>query len=215
MLAFPFETITAAANRASVIDRVFDFFGLAGLPVPNADFNDDGIINSADYTMWRNSLGQATQPGAFGDADYNGIVDRDDYLVWRQQFGTTRDVGSASSAEVPQASLVATVAETTDRVGTSAFTRSVAIANLPTIRDGRNTIRGTASRPIATREVAPASTRDLLLLLDDPAWTSQSVDHGSREVRRHQADKDASPLWKFGSGARETSLSVKNRPVFS
>ena len=38
MLGFPFETITTAANRAAVIDRVFDFFGLNEIP-PNADFN--------------------------------------------------------------------------------------------------------------------------------------------------------------------------------
>ncbi len=55
MLGFPFETITTAANRAAVIDRVFGFFGLAAPPPPNADFNGDGTVNAADYTVWRNS----------------------------------------------------------------------------------------------------------------------------------------------------------------
>ncbi len=60
MLGFPFETITTAANRAAVIDRVFDFFGLAPPPPPpNADFNGDGTVDAADYTVWRNSLARA------------------------------------------------------------------------------------------------------------------------------------------------------------
>ena len=41
MFGFPFETITTAANRAAVIDRVFDFFGLAAFGPDNADFNDE------------------------------------------------------------------------------------------------------------------------------------------------------------------------------
>jgi hypothetical protein len=97
MFGFPFETITSFADRAVVIERVFDFFGVAGLPLLNADFNEDGIVNSADYTVWRNSLGQTTQPGERGDADFNGRVDVADFQIWKLQFGTTRDGGAATA----------------------------------------------------------------------------------------------------------------------
>ncbi len=53
MFGFPFETITNAQTRAAVIDRVFGFFGLAAIVPDNADFNQDGGINAADYALWR------------------------------------------------------------------------------------------------------------------------------------------------------------------
>lgn len=87
-LAFPFETITNAANRATVIDRVFDYFGLAA-PTPNADFNGDGTVDAADYSIWRDSLGQVVSPGELGDANFDGQVDAADYSVWRDQFSLT------------------------------------------------------------------------------------------------------------------------------
>jgi hypothetical protein len=98
MLAFPFETITTAANRAAVIDRVFDFFALAPPPPPNADFNNDGTVNTADYPVWRNSLGSSVTPGDLGDADNDGDVDQTDYSLWKQQFGTSPGAGGGSTA---------------------------------------------------------------------------------------------------------------------
>jgi hypothetical protein len=99
MLAFPFETITSPANRAAVIDRVFDYFGLAVLPPPNADFNRDGTIDTIDYVIWRKNNGNAVAPGTAGDADGNGKVDQDDYQIWRTQFGTSPAVDRGASNE--------------------------------------------------------------------------------------------------------------------
>lgn len=100
MLGFPFETITSAANRAAVIDRVFDFFGLA-TPALNADFNGDGAVDAADYTIWRDSLGQTVTPGELGDANFDGQVDDADYTVWRDQFGTSPGAAAKSSGSLP------------------------------------------------------------------------------------------------------------------
>jgi hypothetical protein len=99
LLAFPFETITTAANRAAVIDRVFDFFSLAVLPPPNVDFNRDGMVDTIDYVIWRKSNGQAVPPGTAGDADGNGQVNQDDYQIWRAQFGTSPGANDGASAE--------------------------------------------------------------------------------------------------------------------
>jgi hypothetical protein len=100
MLGFPFETITTAANRAAVIDRVFDFFGLEAIPLANADFNDDGIVDAADFTVWRDTLGRSVTPGEFGDADFNGQVEAADYTIWKEQFGTSPGAGAAAAAAV-------------------------------------------------------------------------------------------------------------------
>jgi hypothetical protein len=103
MLGFPFETITTAASRAAVIDRALAYFGLAASSRPAADFNYDGAIDAADYTVWRRNKGTTVLPGTLGDADGNGSVDDADYQIWRAQFGTIPGAaGSASMSSVPQ-----------------------------------------------------------------------------------------------------------------
>ena len=57
-----------------------------------ADFNDDGVVDAADYTVWRDHLGAVgVAPYTAGDADGNGSVTQADYQVWRKQFGQTFD----------------------------------------------------------------------------------------------------------------------------
>ena len=68
------------------------------------DYNGNGIVDAADYTVWRDSLGSTTKLAADGDA--NGIVDASDYFVWTSNFGKSAGSGvgsgSVSSAGVPE-----------------------------------------------------------------------------------------------------------------
>jgi Lysyl oxidase len=48
-----------------------------------ADFNNDNVVDVADYTVWRDHFGASDQ----GDANADGVTDQDDYLLWKQQFG--------------------------------------------------------------------------------------------------------------------------------
>lgn len=57
-------------------------------PIPG-DYNDDGTVNLADYTVWRNSLGSTIAAGAGADGSGNGLIDLADYSLWRSNFGTT------------------------------------------------------------------------------------------------------------------------------
>ncbi len=56
--------------------------GLAG------DYNRDGVVDAADYTGWRDLLGQVG-PGLAADGNGDSSVDELDYQVWRDQFGKT------------------------------------------------------------------------------------------------------------------------------
>ncbi len=71
-------------------------------PALPGDYNGDGTVDAADYTVWRNSFGQ-TGSGLAADGDGNGIVDNGDYDVWRLYFGTTSGSGAAG-AQVPEPS---------------------------------------------------------------------------------------------------------------
>ncbi len=64
------------------------------------DFNFDGTVNAADYTVWRNSLGQ-TGAGLDADSNFDGIVDFIDYDTWKANFGSSLGSGDASVA-VPE-----------------------------------------------------------------------------------------------------------------
>ncbi|WP_428304911.1 glycosyl hydrolase [Lacipirellula sp.] len=51
----------------------------------NGDFNDDGIVDGADFLLWQRELGQSGALTADGNGD--GVVDADDLAIWREQFG--------------------------------------------------------------------------------------------------------------------------------
>ena len=51
------------------------------------DYNADGSVDIADYTVWRDRLGSTTDLVADGDG--NGIVDVNDYQIWRDHYGSS------------------------------------------------------------------------------------------------------------------------------
>jgi hypothetical protein len=80
------------------IDTVVVLAGQPGLP---GDFNLDGAVDTADYTIWAdNYTGSSGTGGTFstGDANCDGAVDTADYTIWADYY-----VGS-SAAAVPEPS---------------------------------------------------------------------------------------------------------------
>ncbi len=59
------------------------------------DYNGDGMVDAADYTVWRDSFDSTTNLAADGDND--GRVDFDDYTLWRDNYGQT--IASSASTE--------------------------------------------------------------------------------------------------------------------
>lgn len=72
------------------------------------DYNDDGVVDAADYTVWRDSVGDtgpnlpADGTGSLGVPD--GVVNELDYAYWRDHFGDTSEggAGGANQASVPE-----------------------------------------------------------------------------------------------------------------
>lgn len=77
----------------------------AGVPLPG-DYNQDGAVDVADYTVWRDTLGQ-TGGNFAADGDNDGDVDFADYTVWRANVGA--DAASQATA-TPAPSAMAMVA---------------------------------------------------------------------------------------------------------
>ena len=66
------------------------------------DFNYDGVVDAADYILWRHSYGHLVAPYTNGDGDGNGFVSPEDYQIWQANFGHSVGTGLGSSATVPE-----------------------------------------------------------------------------------------------------------------
>lgn len=75
-------------------------FVLDVAPSSVGDYNDDGVVNLADYTVWRSNLGATVPAYSSGDGNGNGTVDSADYLVWKTNFGTVLTSSLSMAASV-------------------------------------------------------------------------------------------------------------------
>jgi hypothetical protein len=68
------------------------------------DYNGNFVVDAADYTIWRDTLGSTTDLRANGDDTGGslGVIDAADYAFWKSQFGLGGGSGSLSSAAVPE-----------------------------------------------------------------------------------------------------------------
>jgi hypothetical protein len=67
----------------SVILAVAPTSSLTFIP---GDFNQNGTVDSADYSVWRDRLGMAS---SIGDANFDGMVTVADYTIWKSNFGAS------------------------------------------------------------------------------------------------------------------------------
>ncbi|QDU88878.1 hypothetical protein Pla175_22620 [Pirellulimonas nuda] len=74
----------------------------AGLP---GDFNNDGSVDAADYTVWRDNFGAAGP--LLNDGGLGVPIGSAHYELWRGNFGETLGALNASSAPVPEPGAIA------------------------------------------------------------------------------------------------------------
>lgn len=76
---------------------------LAVLP---GDYNADGFVDAADYTVWRNHLGEGDETNINNNGDGIDGVDVGDYALWKQHYGDTAPMnlgsGGIAGAVVPE-----------------------------------------------------------------------------------------------------------------
>jgi len=75
----------------------------AGLTVLG-DYNRDGEVNAADYTVWADNFASTVDLEADGNG--NGVIDAADYTVWADNFGTSVAL-SGSARAIPEPSSIA------------------------------------------------------------------------------------------------------------
>jgi hypothetical protein len=106
-LGIIFDTTTIEADRdvafsytnafGDFITGMVEYFASAGLP---GDYNQDGIVNAADYVVFRNHEGtNFALPNR--DSLLAGPIGQGDYNFWKSHYGDEAS-GSAASAAVPE-----------------------------------------------------------------------------------------------------------------
>lgn len=78
--------VNGALSTTPVENELVPVDGFASFPGVPSDYSGDGSWDAADYTVWRDNLGQS---GVAGDGNGNGTVDQPDYDVFRNAYGKT------------------------------------------------------------------------------------------------------------------------------
>lgn len=82
--------------------RIYSF-SVSGTSILLGDFNDDGVVDAADYTVWRDNLNSsAAALNGNGSNDPSGLVVQADYDLWKATYEANGASGPAGSASVPE-----------------------------------------------------------------------------------------------------------------
>jgi hypothetical protein len=69
------------------------------------DYNSDGVVDAADYTLWRDQRGTSGLLRS-ADGDFNGVVNDVDYAIWETQYAAPQSLDN-TAVSVPEPAAVA------------------------------------------------------------------------------------------------------------
>jgi hypothetical protein len=79
-------------ERGGVV--IYDSFATSVL----GDYNGNGVVDAADYTLWRDKLGAPAGSLANRDPSNSGVINAADYTYWKSRFGATSGAGAGGNA---------------------------------------------------------------------------------------------------------------------
>jgi hypothetical protein len=103
--AGPYIRIASSESTTGVGPRLIIEYALPET-VPG-DYNSDGVVDAADYTVWRDALGSSVAAFAGADGNGDGAVNEADHAVWAEHYGATLDGESATATPEPTTLLLA------------------------------------------------------------------------------------------------------------
>lgn len=87
-------TFSQPSNQSGAVHIDLASLQAFTIPLPG-DYNSDGMVDAADYVVWRDSLGSSTD---LPNDTTPGTVTEADYGVWKAHFGQSAGSGSGSLA---------------------------------------------------------------------------------------------------------------------
>ena len=81
-----------------------EVYNATQLPLPpliQGDYSRNGVVDAADYIVWRNTHGQSGT-GLLADGNGDTFVNNADYNLWRAHFGQVAASGATANVAVPE-----------------------------------------------------------------------------------------------------------------
>ena len=151
----------------------------------SGDYNSNGLVDAADYTVWRDTLGSTTDARADGSGSIagvpDGVVDSLDYDFWKSNFGQELLLGSGGghdggSGQIVAAAEVHAASQTISAVVENDLAVDAALIEWGSGSTGLRT--ATESKPTFRRLMANAPD-DLLLIVE----LRRSTDDQERDIQ--------------------------------
>jgi hypothetical protein len=96
-----FNSVSLPALTGSLVWNTSGLYTSGAISVGLAgDYNGNGIVDAADYTVWRDALG--TTSDLLADGNGNGLIDSGDYNVWKANFDAHSGSGAGQLNSVPE-----------------------------------------------------------------------------------------------------------------
>lgn len=92
-------------------------FGDPGVPTLPGDYNNDHTVDTADFTVWRDALGETVVSFTAADGNGDGRVDASDYHVWLSSYGTSQPALTMATGTASPQQAGTTLAEPTAVAG--------------------------------------------------------------------------------------------------
>ena len=163
---------------------------LGNLPTLTGDYNQDNVVDAADYVVWRKTVDSTTDFRADGNGD--GVIDAGDYDVWRANFGATLaspGTASAMAAATDSEALGKSPVDTSSEPNSASVARGIALETPLSRKDAavEKAVRNNQ------RPSAESDGNDLLLLATDKIrspWRHHSLvsEHGRNNHREDDDD---------------------------
>jgi hypothetical protein len=141
-------------------------------PAPGmiGNYNQDRVVDAADYTVWRDNLGKTVAPNTSADGNGDGEVDWADYEVWKWNFGQLAPVRGAAASlvvneEVGGAGQATAAAENLSAMTSNEAQSRVSNADLPSFRTAEPAERNDRKFTLAAYSAGTITLADMSLLL--------------------------------------------------
>jgi hypothetical protein len=101
VVEFPVSGAVSRINNVSANQTVRVFESQQVPPVLLGDYNTNGVVDTADFIVWRATQGDSVAPYSGADGNGDSIINGDDYNLWRTNFGMTLPALTVSAEQSP------------------------------------------------------------------------------------------------------------------